>query len=142
MATHDIPDSVPNTKGKFSGNHTSTQSGARKAETITIGNSATNMTSVATTTSINSSQEGSKTDTMVKSNSDKFICTFIDSEYDIKPTSVPEQISEKIFIATTVKNEKKVNKEIELEKEAAAYEKEYVPILDEFTLDVDDDDDI
>ena len=141
MATHDIPDSVPNTKGKFSGNHTSTQSGARTAETITIGNSVTNMTSVATTASINSSQEGSETDTMVKSISDKYICTYIDSEYDIKPTSVPEQMSEKIFIVTTVKNDKKVNKEIEVKEQATAYEKEYVPILDEFALDVTDDDD-
>ena len=50
-------------------------------------------------------------------------------------------MSEKIFIATTVKNEMKVNKEIKLEEQAAAYEKEYVPILDEFALDVADDDD-
>ena len=139
------PDSVPKTKNKISGNNTSTQSavvlGATTAERSTMVNSDTKMRTIASTTSSNSSQEGSGSGTMVKSDSDKYICTYIDSEYDIKPTSVPEQKGEKIFIATTVKNEKKVNKEIELEEQPAAYEKEYVPILDEFTLDVADDDD-
>ena len=50
-------------------------------------------------------------------------------------------MSEKIFIVTTVKNDKKVNKEIKVKEQATAYEKEYVPILDEFTLDLADDDD-
>ena len=146
VTTNGTPDSVPKTKNNVSGNDTGTQTAvvlaATAAERSTMVNSDTKMRTIASTTSSNSSQESSEAGTMVKNNSDKYICTYIDSEYDIKPTSVPEQISEKIFIATTVKNEKKVNKEIELEEQPAAYEKEYVPILDEFTLDVDDDDDI
>ena len=145
VETPGITDSMQLTKGNFSGNKNSTQAATVLRDTTeernTMVSSVTNMTSIDATTSRNSSQESSKTDTSVKSNSDRYLCRYIDFVYDIKTTSVPEQMSEKIFITCTESTEKKEIKQLEEKEQPPVYEKEYVPILDEFALDLDDNDD-
>ena len=89
----------------------------------------------------NTLQEHSKTDRNCKSISDMYVCKDIETEYNIKPTSVQMQNSDKIFITSAESNQAEENKELEPEEECQVYGMEHVPIFDEFVLTLDDDDD-
>ena len=59
----------------------------------------------------------------------------------VRATSIPEQVTEKIFITCTARNQETKMQQLEPETETPAYAMEHVPIFDEFVLNVSDDDD-
>lgn len=87
------------------------------------------------------SLHSSETDTKSLSNFDKYLCRSTDTKCNVMATSVPVQLTKRIFITSTVNNQEEENQELEGEKGYPIYAMDHVPILDEFVLNEDDDDD-
>ena len=131
----------PDAEDEFSANTSETVLGETTEKEGTMVSDVKNTNIITSTTSRSSSQESCKTDSFYKSDSNLYLCGFIGSEYNIKATSVLEQMSKKIFFTCAESNEKKEDQQLEEYKQPPAYETDHVPVFDEFGLDVDDDDD-
>ena len=72
---------------------------------------------------------------------DKYLCRSTDTKCNVMATSVPVQLTERIFITSTVNNQEEENQELEGEKRYPTYAMDHVPIFDEFAFSLDDKED-
>ena len=94
-----------------------------------------------TSSTRNTSIKQSETDTNSKSISEEYLCSYIDSENNIKPQSVPEKFTTNVFFTSTVSDDKNEKEKLDSEEIATANGTNDVHFFDDFDANVDDDDD-